>query len=220
MKNLLLLTATACALAACGGGDAGSDSAPSRNALIRPDTAAMKRAAPDSFDVAFETGKGPFVVRAYRAWAPHGVDRFHYLVTNHYYDGTKFFRNIDDFMVQFGIHGEPKVNSTWQNLNIPDDPVKQSNTEGMITYATGGPNTRTVQLFINKANNANLDGMGFAPFGRVVSGMDVVMKLFSGYGEGAPRGGGPEQGRLQREGNRYLNMYFPQLDSIITARVR
>lgn len=218
MKKLLLVSAAA-ALAACGGADAGGD-ASSRTALINPDTAAMKRAAPDSFDVAFETGKGPFVVRAYRAWAPNGVDRFHYLVTNHYYDGTKFFRNIDDFMVQFGIHGDPKVNSAWQDLNIMDDPVKQSNTEGMITYATGGPNTRTVQLFINKANNANLDGMGFAPFGRVISGMDVVMKLYSGYGEGAPRGGGPEQGRLQREGNRYLNMYFPQLDSIVTARIR
>jgi peptidyl-prolyl cis-trans isomerase A (cyclophilin A) len=217
VKTLLLISAAACALAACGGGD----SAATPNSLINPDTAAMKRAAPDSFDVAFETGKGPFVVRAYRTWAPLGVDRFHYLVTNHYYDGVKFFRNIDDFMVQFGIHGEPAVNNAWRGLTIPGDSVRASNTEGMVTYAMGqSPDTRTVQLFINKANNSQLDGMGFAPIGKVISGMDVVMKLYSGYGEGAPRGAGPEQGRLQREGNRYLNTYFPQLDSIVTARIK
>ena len=217
MKNLLLISAAACVLSACGG----ADSAATPTTLINPDTAAMKRAAPDSFDVAFETGKGPFVVRAYRAWAPLGVDRFHYLVTNHYYDGVKFFRNIDDFMVQFGIHGEPAVNNAWRDLTIPGDSVRASNTEGMVTYAMGqSPDTRTVQLFINKANNSQLDGMGFAPIGKVISGMDVVMKLYSGYGEGAPRGAGPEQGRLQREGNRYLNTYFPQLDSIVTARIK
>ena len=217
-KNLFLISAAVCSLAACD--KAGTADQPTGAALTKPDTAAMKRAAPDSFDVAFETGKGQFVVRAYRAWAPIGVDRFHYLVSNGYYDRVKFFRNIQDFMVQFGIHGDPDVNAAWRDLNIADDPVRQSNTEGTVTYATGGPNTRTTQLFINKANNANLDQMGFAPIGRVVSGMDVVMKLFEGYGEGAPRGGGPEQGRLNREGNRYLNTYFPQLDSIVTARIK
>lgn len=215
MKNLWFLSAAAIALAACD-----SPGGASADALRRPDTAAMKRAAPDSFDVAFETGKGPFVVRAYRAWSPLGVDRFHYLASNGYFDRVKFFRNIEDFMVQFGIHGDPDVNSAWDNLNIPDEPVKQSNTEGMLTYAMGGPNTRSTQFFINKRDNSRLDEMGFAPIGRVISGMDVVHKLFTGYGEGAPRGGGPEQGRLQREGNRYLNTYFPQLDSIITARVK
>ena len=215
MKNLYILAAAVCALAACD-----KSATPTPNALLNPDTAAMKKAAPDSFDVAFETGKGQFVVRAYRAWAPIGVDRFHYLVSNGYYDHVKFFRNIEDFMVQFGIHGEPGVNTAWDNLNIADDPVKQSNTEGMLTYATGGPNTRTTQLFINKRDNSNLDAMGFAPIGRVITGMDVVKKLYEGYGEGAPRGVGPEQGRLNREGNRYLNTYFPQLDSIITARIR
>lgn len=216
MNKLLLLPVVAVMLAACG------ESAPSAsNTLTRPDTAAMKRAAPDSFDVAFETGKGPFVVRAYRAWAPHGVDRFHYLVGNGYYDGIKFFRNIEDFMVQFGIHGEPAVNAVWQDLNIPADSVRHSNTEGMVTYAMGpSPDTRTVQLFINKRDNSRLDALGFAPIGRVISGMDVVHRLFAGYGEGAPRGAGPEQGRLNREGNRYLNTYFPQLDSIITARIK
>ena len=216
MKKLLLIPALACALAACD-----EKSAPAADGLLNPDTTAMKRAAPDSFDVTFETGKGPFVVRAYRAWAPVGVDRFHYLVSNNYYDGVKFFRNIDDFMVQFGIHGDPAVNRAWRNRTIARDSVRQSNTEGMVTYAMGpSPDTRTTQLFINKANNASLDALGFAPIGRVISGMDIVQKLFSGYGEGAPRGGGPDQGRIQAEGNRYLNSYFPQLDSIITARIR
>ena len=219
MKNLLLLAAAALALSAC---DKSETSPPATsNALLNPDTAAMKRAAPDSFDVAFETGKGQFVVRAYRPWAPLGVDRFHYLVSNGYYDRVKFFRNIQDFMVQFGIHGEPAVNRTWRDLTIGADSVRQSNTEGMVTYAMGqSTDTRTTQLFINKRNNSSLDGLGFAPIGRVISGMDVVMKLFEGYGEGAPRGVGPEQGRLQAEGNRYLNTAFPQLDSIITARIR
>lgn len=216
MNKLLLLSAAAVTLAACD-----KSAPPVADALRRPDTTAMKRAAPDSFDVAFETGKGPFVVRAYRAWAPHGVDRFHYLISNGYYDGIKFFRNIEDFMVQFGIHGEPAVNETWRDLTIASDSVRQSNTEGMLTYAMGqSPESRTTQLFINKRDNSNLDALGFAPIGRVISGMDVVQKLFAGYGEGAPRGGGPEQGRIHAEGNRYLNTYFPQLDSIITARIR
>ena len=218
MKNLVLLAAASLVLSAC---DKSASPPATPNALLNPDTAAMRRAAPDSFDVAFETGKGQFVVRAYRPWAPLGVDRFHYLVSNGYYDRVKFFRNIEDFMVQFGIHGEPAVNSAWRDLTIPADSVRQSNTVGMVTYAMGQrTDTRTTQLFINKRNNASLDGLGFAPIGRVISGMDVVMKLFEGYGEGAPRGVGPEQGRLQAEGNRYLNTAFPQLDSIITARIR
>jgi peptidyl-prolyl cis-trans isomerase A (cyclophilin A) len=217
VKNPLLLAAAALLLAACDK----SETTPTPDALLHPDTAAMKRAAPDSFDVAFETGKGQFVVRAYRAWAPNGVDRFHYLVSNGYYDRVKFFRNIPDFMVQFGIHGDPSVHSVWGERGIQDEPVKTSNAMGTVTYAMSSqPNSRTVQLFINKKDNAFLDAAGFAPFGRVISGMDVVAKLYEGYGEGAPRGVGPEQGRLSAEGNRYLNTYFPQLDSIITARIR
>lgn len=220
MKNLLLMSVAAIALAACDKPAADGGASGTSAALLKPDTVAMKRAAPDSFDVAFETGKGPFVVRAYRAWSPAGVDRFHYLVSSGYFDRVKFFRNIEGFMVQFGIHGDPAVNTAWRDRTIPDEPVKESNTEGMLSYAMGGPNTRTTQFFINKANNSQLDGMGFSPIGKVVSGMDVVMKLYEGYGEGAPRGVGPDQGRIQADGNRYLNTYFPQLDSIITARVK
>jgi peptidyl-prolyl cis-trans isomerase A (cyclophilin A) len=221
-RSLLIASLSAAALA-CGGEkapDAASAALPPASpALLRPDTATLSRPAPDSFNVAFETSKGRFVVRAYRAWSPRGVDRFHYLVTNGFYDGVKFFRNIDGFMVQFGIHGDPAVNTAWRDRNIPDEPVKASNTAGTVSYAMGGPNTRTTQLFINKANNVPLDGMGFSPFAKVTEGMDVVMQLYAGYGEGAPNGAGPDQGRIQAEGNRYLNASFPQLDEIKTAKV-
>jgi cyclophilin family peptidyl-prolyl cis-trans isomerase len=189
------------------------------SALVNPSDAALAKPAPDSFRVAFETNKGRFVIQAFRAWAPNGADRFYYLSSNNYYDGVKFFRNIPDFMVQFGIHGDPAVNDVWRQRPIQDDPVKQSNQPGFITYAMGGPNTRDVQLFINKRDNGRLDAMGFAPFGRVVEGMEVVKALNEEYGEGAPGGRGPDQERIQSEGNVYLNGWFPKLDSVVTARV-
>lgn len=224
-RSLLVASISVAALA-CGGGDKPADSSaasaplpPASPALLRPDSVALARQAPDSFDVAFETSKGRFTVRAYRAWSPRGVDRFHYLVTNGFYDGVKFFRNIEGFMVQFGIHGDPAVNAAWRDRDILDDPVKAKNTMGTLTYAMGGPNTRTTQLFINKADNTPLDAQGFSPIGKVTQGMDVVMGLYTGYGEGAPNGRGPEQGRIQFEGNRYLNQAFPLLDEIRTAKV-
>ena len=176
-------------------------------------------AAPDSFRVAFKTGKGDFVVQVNRAWSPRGVDRFHALVTSGYYDRVKFFRVIPDFIAQFGISGDPKANEQWANTNIPDDSVTQSNVRGTVTFATAGPHTRTTQLFINTRDNVRLDQMGFSPFGKVVSGLDVVEKLYNEYGEGAPSGMGPDQGRIEREGNAYLNKSFPKLDSIISARI-
>lgn len=187
--------------------------------LLTPSAEALAQPAPDSFRVAFETSKGRFVVQAVRAWAPRGVDRFYFLASNGYYDGAKFFRVLPDFIVQFGVHGDAAVNEVWRDRNIPDDSVLQSNQPGYVTYAMGGPNSRTTQLFINKRDNRRLDGMGFAPIARVTDGMHVVEQLFGGYGEGAPRGGGPEQDRIQREGNRYLERWFPKLDSISRARV-
>jgi peptidyl-prolyl cis-trans isomerase A (cyclophilin A) len=160
-----------------------------------------------------------FVIEVQRDWAPYGADRFYELVKNGYFDGQRFFRVLSGFMAQFGIHGDPKVSAAWRERRIPDDPVKQSNTRGMVSFATAGPNTRTTQVFINYADNSALDGQGFAPFGRVVEGMDAVDRLFAGYGEGAPRGRGPDQGRIQGEGEAYLARDFPKLDSVKRATI-
>jgi len=173
--------------------------------------------APDSFKAVFDTTKGKFTVEVTRSLSPNGADRFYNLVRSGYFKDVAFFRVIPGFMCQFGIHGDPAVAAAWQGANITDDPVKGSNTRGMITFATAGPNTRTTQLFINFGDNANLDAMGFSPFGKVVSGMDVVDKINGEYGEGAPNGAGPNQGRIQAEGNAYLKHDFPNLDYIKTA---
>jgi len=181
--------------------------------------AALTEKAPDTFRVNFDTTKGPFVVTVHRDWAPNGADRFYNLVKAGFYDDVRFFRVIPNFMAQFGIHGTPAVMSAWRSAQIKDDPVKQSNQRGFVVFATAGPNTRTTQLFINFKDNSSLDKQGFAPFGEVTKGMDVVDKIYDGYGEGAPRGKGPEQGRLQNEGNAYLVKEFPKLDYIKTATV-
>src|SRR5690606_9945572 len=190
------------------------------NMLLRPDAEAFQATAPETFRVRFETSKGDFVVEVVRAWAPNGADRFYNLVRNGYYDDVRFFRVISGFMAQFGIHGDPKVNAAWRVRPIPDDPVVESNRRGYVTFAmTSQPNSRTTQLFINYADNTQLDGMGFAPIGRVVEGMEVVDQLYAGYGEGAPNGRGPDQARIVAEGNAYLNANFPNLDYIRRATV-
>lgn len=181
--------------------------------------AALAEQAPATYKAKFETSKGAFVIQVTRAWAPNGADRFYNLVKNGYFDDVRFFRAISGFMVQFGISGDPALNSKWRVARIQDDKVSQSNTRGMITFATSGPNARTTQVFINFADNSNLDGMGFAPFGKIVSGMDVVDKLYTGYGEGAPNGRGPDQNRLQAEGNAYLAQGFPKLDYVTKATI-
>jgi peptidyl-prolyl cis-trans isomerase A (cyclophilin A) len=191
---------------------------PSGNAgLANP--AALNEQAPATYKVKFDTSKGPFVVEVHRDWAPNGADRFYNLVKNGFFDNARFFRVISGFMVQFGINGDPALSARWRSARIADDPVKQSNTRGFMTFATAGPNTRTTQVFINFGNNSRLDGQGFAPFGQVVSGMNVVDALYSGYGEGAPGGAGPEQGRVQSEGNAYLTSQFPKLDYIKSATI-
>jgi len=196
----------------------GAEQAAARKALMNP--AALKAQAPAAYKVKFDTSVGVFVVQVTREWAPHGADRFFNLVTNGFYNDARFFRAIPNFMVQFGINGDPAISAVWRNAQIPVDPVKQSNKRGYITYAMGAsPSTRTTQVFINFRDNGNLDSMGFAPFGQVVEGMDVVDKISTVYGEGAPRGKGPEQGRVQSEGNAYLIKSFPKLDYIKTATV-
>jgi peptidyl-prolyl cis-trans isomerase A (cyclophilin A) len=149
----------------------------------------------------------------HRAWAPKGADRFYNLVKNGFYDGCRFFRVVPGFMVQFGINGNPAIQSNWRNANITDDPVKESNKRGYVTFATGGPNTRTTQVFINFQNNAGLDRQGFAPFGEVVTGMDVVDKINAQYREQ------PNQAQIQAQGNAYLNKSFPKLDYVKTATI-
>jgi peptidyl-prolyl cis-trans isomerase A (cyclophilin A) len=183
------------------------------------DPATLQAKAPDTYKVKLETTKGDVVLEVTRAWAPNGADRFYNLVKNGFYDDTRFFRVIEGFMVQFGISPDPKIAAAWRNASIADDPRKESNQKGYITFATRGPNTRTTQVFINFVDNSGLDGQGFTPFGKVVSGMDVVEKLYAGYGEGAPRGQGPDQRRLQEEGNAYLTKDFPKLDGIKKATI-
>jgi len=181
--------------------------------------AALTEQAPATYKVRVETSKGPFVIQVHRSWAPHGADRFYNLVKHGFFDNDRFFRVISGFMVQFGINGDPRVSGHWRDANIPDDPVRMSNKRGTITFATAGPNTRTTQVFINFADNSSLDGQGFAPFGQVVSGMNVIDRLNAEYGEGAPRGRGPSQGRIQSEGNAYLMKGFPRMDFVKKATI-
>jgi peptidyl-prolyl cis-trans isomerase A (cyclophilin A) len=181
--------------------------------------AALREQAPPVYKAKFDTTKGAFVIEVQREWAPNGADRFYNLVKNGFYDNVRFFRVISGFMVQFGIHGDPKVSAPWREAQLKDDPVKQSNKRGYITYAMAGPNTRTSQVFINFGDNASLDSQGFSPFGRVVTGMEVVDKLNAEYGEGAPRGRGPDQSRMQMEGNAYLSKDFGRLDYVKKATI-
>src|SRR5579871_5392377 len=175
--------------------------------------------APAVYHARFETSAGPFVIEVHRDWAPLGADRFYNLVKTGVYDNARFFRVLTGFMAQFGIPGDPAAAALWHDRTISDDPVKESNTRGMVSFATAGPNTRTTQVFINFGNNKSLDKSGFAPFGKVSQGMAVVDKLYSAYGEGAPEGHGPEQGRIEAEGNTYLVHDFPKLDYVKKATI-
>ncbi len=178
----------------------------------------LKR-APDKFRAKFETSKGDIVIEVTRKWSPNGADRFHELVSLGYYDGARFFRVLDDFMAQVGMHRDPRVHQKWMHANIPDDVVTESNAPGYVSFATSGPDSRSTQFFINYRHNGNLDRQGFSPFGKVVEGMDVALSLYSGYGEGAPRGRGPSQGKIIEGGNAYLKANFPKLDFIKKATI-
>jgi peptidyl-prolyl cis-trans isomerase A (cyclophilin A) len=177
--------------------------------------------APDVYRVKLETTSGDVVIEVYRKWAPMGADRFFNLVKIGYYDDTAFYRVIDGFMAQVGMHGDPQVQAAWANASIKDDPILKPNSRGMVTFAARtAPDSRTTQFFINYGDNSRLRVHGkFAPFGKVVEGMEVVDSLYSGYGEGAPRGRGPSQGTIMREGNEYLKKDFPRLDYINRATI-
>ena len=186
-------------------------------ALTNPSQATLQ--APDHFKVRVNTTQGPFVIAVDREMAPLGADRFYNLVRAGFFKDIAFFRVLDGFVAQFGISGDPALSSAWRAARIQDDPVKQSNSQGTIVFATGGPNTRTTQLFINLVDNPRLDQMGFSPFGKIVEGFDVVTSLYSGYGEGAPSGRGPDQSMIQAQGNKYLKSQFPKLDYVQSAEI-
>jgi peptidyl-prolyl cis-trans isomerase A (cyclophilin A) len=181
-------------------------------ALVVPAGAAAS-GAPAQYRVKFETSRGTFLVGIVRAQAPHGADRLYDLVKHDFFDGARFYRVVPGFVVQWGYAADPATTNKWKSA-IPDDPVGASNARGTITFAaTSEPNSRSTQLFINYGNNSRLDGLGFAPLGKVVSGMDVVDGIYSGYGES------PDQGRIAESGNSYLTKEFPKLDYIKTARI-
>jgi peptidyl-prolyl cis-trans isomerase A (cyclophilin A) len=193
-------------------GAASKSGAPAaRPSLLNP--ASLHAKAPDLFKAQFMTTKGDFVVEVHRDWAPMGADRFYNLVKNGFFTNAAFFRVVPGFIVQFGLNANPAVNKAWEHANIKDDPVMGTNSRGMLVFATAGPNTRTTQLFINFGNNAGLDRQGFAPFGTVTEGMDVVDKIYSGYGER------PDQQRITEEGDAYISKNFPMIDKIKTARI-
>jgi peptidyl-prolyl cis-trans isomerase A (cyclophilin A) len=231
MRTIAVVIALGLAAAACSKTEepAGKDPSSSKPAANTPgaapvaagalDPAKLTEKAPDAYKAKFVTTKGSFVIEVKREWAPNGADRFYNMVKAGFFNGVKFFRAVDGFMVQFGIHGDPTIAAKWRDANIKDDPVKQSNKKGWVSFATRGPDTRTTQIFVNYGDNARLDGMGFSPFGQVTSGMDVVDSLYKGYGEGAPQGMGPEQGRIQSEGNAYLEKEFPKLDAVKEATI-
>ena len=228
VRSMLIGTMAACAVAGMGvaaagqttsgqegrrGRQAAGGSVNLNKAKLRT-PAQLTEKAPDVYHAKFDTSKGVFVVEVHREWAPLGADRFYNLVKNGFFDDGRFFRVIAGFMVQFGLNGNSSIQQAWLNTNLKDDPVKQSNKRGYITFATAGPNTRTTQVFINFADNSRLDSQGFAPFGQVVSGMDVVDKLYSGYGER------PNAGNAYLiKGNVYVTKDFPKLDYVKKATI-
>lgn len=185
-----------------------------QNKAALKDPTKLNAKAPAKFKAQFVTTKGTFVVEVTRAWSPNGADRFYNLVKNGFFDNVKFFRVVPNFVVQFGIHGDPSLATKWLESNIPDDKVVESNKKGFLTYAkSSAPNSRSTQLFINLKDNDRLDSMGFSPFGKVVKGMDVVEKLYGGYGEEVTS----LQGEIAQQGNGFLEKNYPKLDSIKKA---
>ena len=191
-----------------------------KSAPAYADPSKLTEKAPDSFKALFNTTKGNFTIEVTRSLAPNGADRFYNLAKSGYFTDVAFFRVIPGFMAQFGIHGDPAISAKWESANIPDDPVKGSNTRGTITYAMAGPNSRSTQFFINFGDNSRLDSMSFAPFGKVIDGMDVVDKIYGGYGDMPEQGGnGPDPGGIASQGNAYLKKNFPKLDYIKSVTV-
>lgn len=197
---------------------AGCSTAPPKKE--EPKQAAAKRTqSPGTYLARLETSKGDIEIQVTRALAPRGADRFYELIADGFYDGTRFYRVLKSFVIQWGINGDPSISQLWANMKILDDPVKAHNTKGSITFAQAGPASRTTQVFINMRDNRPLDKQGFAPFGKVTRGMDVLERLYT-YGEMAPRGAGPDPTLIELQGNAYLERSFPRLDYIRKATVQ
>ena len=211
MKRIALLFSVLWALG-CGAGDQGAEV--NTELLQDPKSDAIKQESPAEFTVLFATSTGDFKIYVAREWSPRGADRFYNLVKNGFYNEQRFFRVVPGFVVQWGISPDPELTKVWHTANILDDQVKQQNKRGRITFAKQNkPNTRTTQVFINYGENLNLDGMGFAPFGEVIEGMEVVDKINAEYGQQ------PNQGQISGRGNSYLEENFPNLDYIKTATI-
>jgi peptidyl-prolyl cis-trans isomerase A (cyclophilin A) len=208
-----------CAATAVAAGQAARKGTPPRAARIDPalkDPSQLSDTAPETFRTRVVTSKGTFVIEVQRDWAPLAADRFYNLVKHGFYDQSRFFRVLDGFMAQFGLHADPEVQSAWRTAGLADEPVKQSNTRGMVSFAKESvPNSRFTMVFVNYKDNSYLDADGFAPFGQIVTGMPVVDMLYSGYG----RTNVPDQRRIVREGNVFLTAEYPKLDFIRTATI-
>ena len=189
--------------------------------LLDPTLPVWSEPAPDTFLARFETSAGDFAIEVVRAWAPIGADRFYNLVRHGYYDDARFHRTVPDFIVQWGLAGDPEITAAWVGETIPDDEaVVASNVRGTIAFAFTEPHTRTTQVYINLVDNSRLDAQGFPPFGRVVEGMEVVDRIYTGYGENS--GGGlrrGDQSAIVAGGNDYLDREFPMLDRLVKATV-
>ncbi len=192
--------------------------------LLAPSPQELARAAPDSFLVELVTNRGVVRLGLHRAWSPLGVDRVHFLVRRHFYDGARFFRMVPGFVVQWGLSGDTAVNRAWRARLLPDEPVRQSNTRGRLAFARGGPNTRGAQLYVNLADNPRLDTtstFGFPPVGEVLAGLPILDSLFAGYScRRGSQGSCPPQDSIQVKGAAFLARVYPKLDYIVKARVR
>ena len=216
LSIISLLLLLGCGHAPAGGGF-------NQEALMDPKNEAMSQQAPDKFKAEFITSEGSFVIEVNRKWAPLGADRFYNLVFNGFYDEARFFRVVPNFIAQFGLHADPAINAkwtshpqinpNWKDVVLQDDPVQVKNTRGTLSFAAAGPNTRTTQVFINFQDNTHLDGMGFAAFGQIAEGLEVIDAINPQYGQT------PTQGKIMQEGNQYLEAYYPELTYIKTARI-
>ena len=216
LSGLALLLFLSAGTAACGDTAREEESGiPPANPLLQPRS--FNETAPEEYGVRLETTKGDITIRVHREWAPLAADRFYNLVKAGFYDGMVFHRVLENFVAEWGIHGDPWVNAAWRQAEMMDEPVRQSNTRGRVSFSRNRPNSRTVQVFINLKDNSSLDDDGFSPFGEVVEGMEVVESLYSEYGDGPPRGEGVYQAMAIAKGDEYLEAEFPLLDRIERA---